>query len=118
MLAIIRHAAQSVPIGDLVLILAVLILISLKSSRLQWFAGLVESLNQVEINVWAVAILGSGVYLMVHGQTAAGSGLTSGGFALLSRGLKPNGNGSAPAAPAAPPQAPVPPPPSTRDLTL
>jgi len=74
-------------------------------SRLQSIIG---SLNDTQLDVWAMGILGLGVYLTTSGQVSAGSGLVLLAGGLLRgqiSGLK-NGNGVS----GNPPAPPLPPP--------
>ena len=44
---------------------------------------IVESVNGIQLNVWAIVIMTGGVALALNGEEAMGGTLITGGFALL-----------------------------------
>jgi len=58
-------------------------------------SALVDALNNVHVNVWAILLIGWGVLLTIHGKDGVGQVLITGGFALL-RGptTKPTNGGT------------------------
>lgn len=44
---------------------------------------IVESLNAIRSNVWAVVLIGAGCVLILHNHESVGSSLVTGGFAVF-----------------------------------
>lgn len=67
---------------NLLIFVVVILLLTLWRNQM-WGQALVDNLNHVTTNVWAVVLIAWGVLLTVKGHDSAATPLLTGGFALL-----------------------------------